>query len=199
VLGFDDRLPGRARRVVVAGVSGSGKTTLAARIAAVTGGPHIEIDGLFHGPEWEPRPEFRDDVDAFTAAETWTTEWQYSAVRELLAERADLLVWLDLPYWRVTFPRVVRRTVARRVHRLELWNGNHEPPLRTILRDPEHIIRWSVSTRRLYADRIPAAERAHPHLTVVRLRTPREVEAWLTGPLTIASSNPPAGRGVSAD
>ncbi|RDV46335.1 AAA family ATPase [Leifsonia sp. ku-ls] len=185
--------------MVVAGVSGSGKTTLAARIAAVTGGPHTEIDGLYHGPDWEPRPEFRDDVLAFTAAEAWTTEWQYSAVRELLAERADLLVWLDLPYWRVTFPRVVRRTVARRVHRRELWNGNQEPPLRTILRDPEHIIRWSVSTRRLYADRIPAVERAHPHLTVVRLRTPREVEAWLAGPLTIASSNPPAERGVSVD
>jgi len=148
--------------VLVAGVSGSGKTTLAARIARMTGGPHTEIDGLFHGPGWEPRPEFSDEVRAFTAADTWTTEWQYSSVRELLAERADLLVWLDLAFVRVTLPRVVRRTLRRRIHRTELWNGNREPRLRTIFRDPEHIIRWSISSRNAYADRVPAAERAHP-------------------------------------
>lgn len=189
MLRFDDPLPRRPRRVIVAGVSGSGKTTLAARIAEVTGGPHTEIDGLFHGPGWEPRPSFREDVLAFTAQEAWTTEWQYTSVRELLAERADLLVWLDPPYWRVTFPRVVRRTVGRRVRRTELWNGNHEPPLRTIFRDPEHIIRWSVSTRRTGAERVPAAERSHPHLTVVHLRSPREVTSWLAGPLTAAVSS----------
>lgn len=188
MLRFDDALPTRPRRVVVAGVAGSGKTTLAARIAAVTDGPHTEIDGLFHGPGWKPRPQFREDVLAFTAEKAWTTEWQYSAVRELLAERADLLVWLDLPYWRVVFPRVVRRTVGRSVHRTELWNGNREPPLRTIFRDPEHIIRWSMSTRRIYAERVPAAERAHPHLTIVRLGSTREVEAWLAGPLSAISS-----------
>ncbi|SDH47161.1 MULTISPECIES: AAA family ATPase [unclassified Leifsonia] len=188
MLSYGDALPGRPRRVVVAGVSGSGKTTLAGRIAQLTGGPHTEIDGLRHGPGWEPRPEFVDDVDAFTAAEAWTTEWQYSAVRDLLAERADLLVWLDLPFARVTLPRVVRRTLHRRIHRTELWNGNHEPRLRTIFRDPEHIIRWSISSRNTYAERVPVAERAHPHLVVVRLRSTREVEHWLAGPLQAATA-----------
>ena len=188
MLSYGDALPGKPRRVVVAGVSGSGKTTLAGRIAQLTGGPHTEIDGLFHGPGWEPRPEFVDDVRTFTAAEAWTTEWQYSAVRDLLAERADLLVWLDLPFARVTLPRVVRRTLHRRIHRTELWNGNREPRLRTIFRDPEHIIRWSISSRNTYAERVPAAERTHPHLVVVRLRSTREVEHWLAGPLQAATA-----------
>ncbi|GAA2066309.1 AAA family ATPase [Leifsonia soli] len=188
MLSYADALPERPRRVLVAGVSGSGKTTLAGRIAQLTGGPHTEIDGLFHGPGWEPRPEFADDVRAFTAADAWTTEWQYSAVRDLLAQRADLLVWLDLPFVRVTLPRVVHRTLRRRIHGKELWNGNREPPLRTIFRDPEHIIRWSISTRNAYAERVPAAERAYPHLTVVRLRSTREVERWLAGPLRAATA-----------
>ena len=174
--------------MVVAGVSGSGKTTLAGRIAQLTGGPHTEIDGLRHGSGWQPRPEFVEDVRAFTAADAWTTEWQYSAVRDLLAERADLLVWLDLPFFRVTLPRVVRRTLRRRIHRTELWNGNREPRLRTIVRDPEHIIRWSISTRNVYAERVPAAERTHPHLVVVRLRSAREVDRWLAGPLRAATA-----------
>ena len=168
---------------MVAGTSGTGKTTLARRIAAVTGSPHTEIDALFHGPGWIPRPEFLNDVRAFIAADCWTTEWQYDAARPILAEQADLLVWVDLPFWRVTLPRVVGRTIRRRIFREELWNGNVEPPFRTAFTDPEHIVRWAISTRRKYRRQVPPLEAAHPHLVVVRLRSQREVERWLAGAL----------------
>jgi adenylate kinase family enzyme len=176
-------LPHRPRRVVVAGVSGSGKTTLAARIAPLTGGRHIEIDGLYHGAGWMPRPAFLADVTAFAQTESWTTEWQYSPVRPLLAARADLLVWIDLPFLRVTLPRVIHRTLRRRLRREKLWNDNVEPPLHTFFTDPEHIVRWAISTRHTYRERVPGLETQHPQLVIVRLRTPREVEAWLAGPL----------------
>jgi adenylate kinase family enzyme len=53
--------------VLVAGVSGSGKTTLAAGVAGVLGAPQVEIDALFHGPGWTPRPEFIEEVEEFSA------------------------------------------------------------------------------------------------------------------------------------
>jgi adenylate kinase family enzyme len=146
VLTAHDPLPSRPRRVAVAGVSGVGKTTLAARVATVLGSTHVEIDGLFHGPGWVPRPEFVSDVEEFTSRASWVTEWQYGAARDLIAERADLLVWLDLPF-PLTLARVVRRTVRRRLRRVELWNGNLEPPLHAILTDREHIVRWAIATR----------------------------------------------------
>jgi adenylate kinase family enzyme len=177
-------LPHRPRRVLVAGVSGAGKTTLAARIAVITGGAHTEIDSLFHGANWGPRPEFLADVGAFSAEDSWTTEWQYGAAREVLAERADLLVWLDLPFMRITLPRVILRTIRRRVHREELWNGNVERPLHTVFTDREHIVRWAISTRRKCDERVPMVELQHPGLVVVRLRSQREVEHWLCGALT---------------
>jgi adenylate kinase family enzyme len=183
MLTYDAALPHRPRRVVIAGVSGSGKTTLSARIAAFTGGEAVEIDAMFHGPDWEPRPEFLRDVAAFTAEESWTTEWQYGSARSLLAERADLLVWIDLPFLRTTLPRVVRRTIRRRVRREVLWNGNLEPSFATFFTDPEHIVRWAISTRWKYRERVPALEPTHPHLVIVRLRSKREVEHWLAGPL----------------
>jgi adenylate kinase family enzyme len=179
----DDPLPRRPRRVIVAGVSGCGKTTLAARIALLTGGAHTEIDGLYHGAGWTPRPEFLDDVTAFTALDSWTTEWQYSPARPLLADRADLMVWMDLPFLRVTLPRVIHRTLRRRRLQEQLWNGNVEPPLRTIFTDPEHIIRWAITTRNKYRERVPRLEADHPHLVVVRLRTTAEIERWMSGPL----------------
>lgn len=104
----------------MAGVSGVGKTTLAGRIAALTGGPHTEIDALFHGPAWTPRPGFLGDVRSLIRTDAWTTEWQYDAARPLLAGNADLLVWLDFPFVRVTLPRLVRRTIRRRLSREEL-------------------------------------------------------------------------------
>jgi len=179
----DEPLPHRPRRVLVAGVSGAGKTTLAARIAAITGGKHTEIDALFHGPDWTPRGEFIADVHRLVGTDSWTTEWMYDAVRPLLADKADLLVWLDLPFLRVTLPRVLRRTVRRRWRREELWNGNIEAPLLSFFTDRDHIVRWAIRTRRKYSGVMPQFVAEYPHVVVVRLRSQREVEQWLGGSL----------------
>ena len=95
-----------------------------------------------------------------------------------MAARADLLVWLDLPF-AITLQRLVRRTVRRRVRREVLWNGNVEGPLRGVLTDPDHILRYAVRHRRKYAEQVPAVLAATPGLTGVRLTSPREVETWL--------------------
>jgi len=153
LLGPDDPLPCRPSRVLVAGGSGAGKTTLATRIGDLLQLPHVEIDALFHGPGWVPRPAFEADVRQFTARPAWVTEWQYGPVRPLLAERADLLVWLDFPRSTV-LRQVVRRTLRRRLLRERLWNGNVEPPLRTFFTDPEHIVRWAWNTHGRSADRV---------------------------------------------
>jgi len=179
LLTCDDPLPGRPRRVIVAGTSGSGKSTIAARIAAVLDVPYLEIDSLFHGPGWVKRPTFEADVHRFTAQPAWVTEWMYDAVRAHLADRADLLVWLDLSRRRV-MRQIVRRTLVRRLRRQELWNGNTEPPLRSIFTDRDHIIRWAWSTYGQTATRVTTLMRTHPDLTVVRLRSHRQSARWLT-------------------
>lgn len=50
----------------MAGTSGSGKLTLAQQIARASNLLYQEIDALKHGPDWQPRSSFVDDVDAFT-------------------------------------------------------------------------------------------------------------------------------------
>ena len=179
MLGARDPLPHRPRRITVAGVSGSGKSTLARRLGEVLDLPYSELDGLYHGPGWTPRSTFADEVAAITAGERWVAEWQYDAARPLLTARADLFVWVDLPY-PVVLGRVVRRTLRRRLRDEELWNGNREAPLRTFFTDPEHIVRWSISTRKLYDERVPAVAAERPDLPVVRLRSARDVDRWVT-------------------
>lgn len=178
MLTANDDVPGNPRRILVAGVSGVGKSTFAARLGSALDIPYTELDGLFHGPDWTERPEFLDDVDALAATDSWTSEWQYGAVRGRMVDRAELLVWLDLPF-RVTFGRVLRRTVRRRARREVLWNGNIEPPLHTIFTSREHILRWAVATRHKYRELVPVLATSHPDLVVVRLRSADEVTSWL--------------------
>lgn len=182
MLGAADPLPFRPQRILIAGTSGAGKPTLARRIAELAGLPYTELDSLYHGPGWTPRPESVDEVTALAHGTAGVSEWQYAAVRDLLAARADLLVWLDLPFWRAVLPRVVRRTWQRRGGRELLWNGNAEAPFASILADRDHIVRWAIRTRRTTA-RLLADRADEPEFPViVRLRTVAEVEAWLAGP-----------------
>jgi len=166
------------RRILVAGASGSGKSTLARRIGAASGQPYQEIDALFHGPDWTPRPSFTTDVEALTGQPGWVTEWQYDSARELLADRAELLVFLDYPR-SLVMRRVIARTLRRRLRREELWNGNREGPLRGVFTDPEHIIRWAWNTHGSRGALVDEAARRRPGLEVVRLRHPRDAEVWL--------------------
>lgn len=140
----------RPQRVLIAGVTGAGKTTFARRLAIAWELRQIEIDALFHGPNWTPRPQFLDDVRAFAAEERWVTEWQYSSQGTLpiLVPRAQLVIWLDYPYHVVRY-RLLRRTLSRALLRTRLWNGNRELPLWRLLfvrYSRRNILRWQTTT-----------------------------------------------------
>ena len=178
ILGPNDAVPHRPARIIVAGTSGSGKTTLSARIGSLLDIEHVEIDSLFHGQNWTPRATFEQDVDEFIARPSWVTEWQYSLVRDRLVERADLMLWLDLPR-RTVMRQLVIRTLRRRLERRELWNGNIEPPLHRIFFERDHIIRWAWRTYPKTAELVHRADGSRLELMIVRFRSHREVDAWI--------------------
>jgi adenylate kinase family enzyme len=179
-LSWADPLPHQPRRILITGCSGSGKTTVAAALSGVLSIPHHELDALFHGPDWVPRPTFVAEVTAIAASDAWVVEWQYDQVRPLLLSRADLLVWLDLSRARV-FSQLLGRTLARRVGRIELWNGNREPPLHTIFTDPDHVVRWAWGSYSRIGPRVREALAGADPPVVVRLRSRREITSWLAG------------------
>jgi adenylate kinase family enzyme len=181
-LAWDDPLPLRPRRILVTGTSGAGKTTLARALAERLEVPHTDIDGLYHGPNWAPRPEFVAEATALAATDEWVTEWQYSVVRPVFLARADLLVWLDHSRAHV-MRQIVPRTLRRRLHRVALWNGNVEPPLWTIFTQRDHIVRWAWRTHEKTPARVRQVLAADDPPPVVRLRTRREVHAWIDGPV----------------
>jgi adenylate kinase family enzyme len=171
------------RRVSVVGCSGAGKTTLGRRLAAALDVPFVELDGIFHEAGWAPLPpdEFRARLAPLVAGDTWVIDGNYAAVRDQVWARADTVVWLDLPRWRV-MPRVVGRTVRRIVTRTELWNGNRESLSALFGGDPdESVVLHAYRSHARNHDRYAAArvDPAWASLRFVQLASPRAVRQFL--------------------
>lgn len=171
----------RPQRVLVIGTSGAGKSTFAARLAHRLACPHVELDDLFWGPRWTPKPppQFAALVAAAAAGERWVIDGNYSSVQALLWPRATHVVWLNYSRPRVMW-RVLRRTLSRLLARRELWHGNRESWRRTLL-SRESILAWAWTTHAQRARRFQALrdEGVHPHLHWVELDSPRQAAAWL--------------------
>jgi len=171
------------RRVSLVGISGSGKTTAGRRLAAALQVPFIELDSIFHLPDWGELPVegFRAQVAAAAATDGWVIDGNYSSVRDLVWERADTVVWIDLP--RATVMRqVVTRTLRRAVTRQELWNGNREPLSNFYKWDPmKNIIRFTWVRYHASVARYSAAMAAPQYgdITFIRLRSRVEVDAFI--------------------
>jgi adenylate kinase family enzyme len=169
----------------VVGCSGSGKTTLARSLAIELAARHVELDSIYHQPDWTPLDdeEFRRRVDEVTVEGRWVVDGNYSAIWENVWNRADTVVWFDLPYATV-LGRTIRRTLRRTLTREELWNGNREPLSNLWSLNPEKsIIMWTATRYKVYRQRYVDASRSPKWagLRFVRLRSQGEADGFLAG------------------
>jgi adenylate kinase family enzyme len=167
------------RVVIIASASSSGKTTLGRELARRLGAPFHELDSFNHGPNWTEATaeELRARVEPLVAGDRWVVDGSYrSKLGDLVLERADVVVWLDMPR-RVWLPRLVRRTISRIVRREELWSGNRET-FRNAFMSRDSLLLFALRNyprrRRLYPGELA------PY-NVVRLRSPHDVGSWLAG------------------
>jgi adenylate kinase family enzyme len=173
------------RRIVVVGVSGNGKTTISRRLGAKLGLRVTELDALCHQPGWTEASDedFRRDVEeAMSSSDGWVLDGLYQRkIGDLILREADTLVWLDQP-----LPLVLRRLVTRAVKdivtRRDLFNGNRQTwRFAFFVRDS--LVGFAIKQYFRHRRSWPEAFEGHPNLQVVRLRSPREVEAWLEAQL----------------
>jgi hypothetical protein len=139
------------------------------------------MDALAWRADWvlASDEEIRGQLEAAIAGEGWVVDGNYSRFRNLLWSRTDTVVWLDLGFAR-TFGQLLARTLRRCVTGEELWHGNRER-FRTALLSRDSILLWGLKTyrrrRRDYPRLLASPE--HAHLTLVRLRSGREVRRWI--------------------
>ncbi len=161
------------------GSSCSGKTTLARRLAGLHDVPHVELDALHHEPNWREATaeELRAKVEAALPGGGWVTCGNYlNKLGTWLVDQADTIVWLDLPL-RTLLGRMWSRTRSRIREGYDLWGTGNRESWRSFLVSPNGLLWFTVRNhhrRRREWPRLLAGRH------VVRLRSPAEVDAWLS-------------------
>jgi adenylate kinase family enzyme len=166
------------RRVLVYGSPGSGKTHAAGRIAARIGSPAISVDDLIWNPGWRPIPDEdqRRTFAAVLADESWVLDGATHAFRDLVVQRADLIVALDYPRWR-SLARLLRRSAGNVRHQRVICNGNVETVGDLLGRDS--ILLWHFQSFRRIRQRMRGWALDPEAPRVLLFSRPRELEAWI--------------------
>jgi adenylate kinase family enzyme len=155
--------------VYITGSPGAGKTFLANRLARQLGIPCYEMD-------LDPAAFSALDMDA-----AWIVEGAYVWNVQRFLERADLIVWLDLP-----MRHTLRRIVGRHV-RLSALGRNRHRGIRLLIkflwsqpgffsspwRQPQGPADWSAITRANHQEMLRPFQ-----AKVVHLRTPKVTRQW---------------------
>lgn len=151
---------------MVVGGPGSGKSTLAVALGRLTGLPVRHMDRIHWQPGWLERSKVEKDrlTRVVHAEDAWIFEGGHSRTYDERADRADTLIWLDLPVglrlWQVMCRWAGRAPIC--------------PPAAPEGLDPG-FIHFIVATRRSARVRIVRLIAEHPHLRVHHLRSRREV------------------------
>lgn len=103
----------------------------------------IELDAINWLPDWQELDydKFREIVTRETEGKAWIVDGNYgSRIGRLVLNRADTVIWLNLPFLTVykrLFPRIYNRVVLGQ----ELWNGNRESLWITLF-DKDSLLYW---------------------------------------------------------
>jgi adenylate kinase family enzyme len=158
------------QRVLVIGSLGAGKSTFSRELAQRTHLPLTHLDAEYWRPGWvrPPKETWEERVRELIAPDAWILDGNYTSTVQLRAERADTVIVLDYPRVLCLY-RAVRRAVLNR--RTDRMNLGKEPLDLEFLR-----FIWTfpaVQQRQL------AQLEALPHLTLIRLRSDAQTQAWL--------------------
>jgi hypothetical protein len=148
----------------------------------------VELDSLYWGPEWTPRPDFEQDVLAAARQARWVIDGNYARVRDIIWRRSTAIAWLDYSFARV-ISRAFHRTVRRIVLGERLYGGNLET-IREALFDVQAplwlVVRTHGRRRREFPKLFSLPE--YRHASVIQLQTPGAAEEFLTGASARAES-----------
>ncbi len=165
-------------RIAIVGAPGSGKSTIARKLGELTGLPVYHMDHIHWKPGWvaRDRSEKIEMALGILAQEQWIFEGGFSEIHSERLSRADMLIWLDLPFWLRVW-RVIKRTVR--------WFGQSRPDMQIECKEglnPEMLkfFKYIWDTRHSARAKIAASVNPAPHgLILVHLTSPNQVHKFL--------------------
>lgn len=160
-------------RVLIIGPCGAGKSTLARELGERLALPVFHMDKLNWQPGWIEggKGEIRRQLIDIVATDRWLIDGNYGGTLRERLERADTVVYLDLPI-SLCFARVLRRIWTYRGRtRPDMTEGC---PERFDLAFLLYLLRWNSGPR----PRTEAKLKGH-EAKVLRLKSPAALERWM--------------------
>ncbi|SET55037.1 DNA topology modulation protein [Paenibacillus sp. NFR01] len=109
-------------RIMIAGSAGAGKSTLSRQLGEALQLPVVHLDTLYWNPGWVASgdEEMQRRVEAYVALDQWIIDGNYNKTFPMRLERADTIIFLDMPR-----PLCLYRVLKRRIQ----YHGRSRPDL----------------------------------------------------------------------
>ncbi|WLD94749.1 DNA topology modulation protein FlaR [Alkalihalobacillus sp. AL-G] len=122
-------------KIHIIGSVGSGKSTLGRILSNELHIPHYELDNIVwrRGPDGDIRntPEQRDEqLHQIVQSDKWIVEGVHHEWVTSSFERADLIVFVDIPVWKRNI-RILKRFIKQR---LKIEKANYKPTLHMLMK-----------------------------------------------------------------
>lgn len=162
-------------RIVVIGNAGSGKSTLARRLADQLHLPVLHLDTVFWLPGWVKAPvEAMEDAHReWLSKPQWIIDGNYRRQLDDRLDLADTVFYFKIPTVVALFRAFSRAMRFRHRSRPDITEGCDE-------KFDLEFFRWIVRFRRDVEPRLEEALGRHPHLTVHKIRSNRQLKRLWT-------------------
>lgn len=169
------------KKFVVVGSTGAGKSTFARALSKKLNISHIELDNISRIPGGKSRStqELRDLVIKATVTPQWIVCGNYPALKDIILDRADVIVWLDYPFF-ICFWQTLKRSFKHIIKREKYSNGDRETFVRLFF-SKDSILVYLIKTFRQRNKRYAAMmqDPFYKDKTFIRLKSHRQAKKCL--------------------
>lgn len=163
------------RRVMVIGSCGAGKSTFSRRMADITRLNLIHLDQHYWKENWveSDQKEWETTMKGLVAPDTWIIDGNYGGTMDMRIQRADTIIYIDMPTWKCLW-RVLKRiwTYRHRV-RPDMPSGCEE---RLDFDFLHYVLTFNLLKRKYLHQKMQNLQNSK---VIVILRTDQEIENYL--------------------
>ncbi|MFX1343533.1 MAG: adenylate kinase [Promethearchaeota archaeon] len=169
-------------RINVVGTSNSVKIIFSKRLFNILSVPHIEMDGLFWGPNWYPSSyeDFCSKLRLALKGDSLILDGNYTRTIPVKRKRVTTIIWLDFSFPRILYQAIIRAT-KRIITREELWSGTGNRETLRALFSKNSIVFYAIISHRRVRKKYEALIKSdyYSNIQFIRLRSPKQFKLFL--------------------
>ena len=167
--------PNEIKKIAIIGCGGAGKSTLSTELGNLLSLPVFHLDNIYWNPNWVPseHDDFIKRQEDIASNNQWIMDGNYGKTMDIRLDRADTIIFLDLPSIVCLWSVIKRYFKYKNTARPDMVSGNSEHITFEFL----HYV-WNY---RKYKQPIilKKIKNIDPSKTVVILKTRRETKTFI--------------------